>query len=95
MTSSASDPPEIRKSGKAGSGPFRVVGFATRFSERKGAAPVFAAGWRSRESLLAARRGDYPHGYYHSEDHPVVVMLAAEYDGDPAAVIHEFDPFQR
>ena len=23
------------------------------------------------------------------------VMLAAEYDGDPAAVIHEFDPFQR
>ncbi|MET4296310.1 hypothetical protein ABIB06_007070 [Bradyrhizobium sp. LB8.2] len=22
------------------------------------------------------------------------VMPAAEYDGDPAAVIHEFDPFQ-
>lgn len=66
---------EAGKAGRRASGfvSFRFPGFAARSSERKRAAPAFAAGWRSRESLLAARRGDYPHGYCHSEDHPVVL----------------------
>ena len=48
--------------------PFRLSGSAEPKSER--AAPVFVTGWKSRESLSAARRGEYRHGYRRSEDHP-------------------------
>ena len=37
---------------------FRVCGSV----ESKRAAPVFVTGWRSREGLPAARRGDYRYG---------------------------------
>ena len=68
------------KSGKSGRGgipascPSGSSALRRGVFERKRAAPVFVAGWRSRESLSAARRGDYPNGYCGSEDHPVVLV---------------------
>jgi hypothetical protein len=50
---------------------------------------AFANGWNLATTLMVcviifqAGTGEYG------------VIPAAEYDGDPAAVIHEFDPFQR
>ncbi|MCP3461087.1 hypothetical protein [Bradyrhizobium sp. CCGUVB23] len=50
---------------------------------------AFANGWNLAITLMVcviifqAGTGEYG------------VMPASEYDGDPAAVIHEFDPFQR
>ena len=58
----------------------RVVGVSTGCAtistprvpcdESERAAPVFVTGWRSRERLSAARRGEYRHGDRRSEDHP-------------------------
>lgn len=49
---------------------------------------AFANGWNLATTLMTCvvviliEAGNYG------------VVLAAEYDGDPSAVIHEFDPFQ-
>jgi hypothetical protein len=49
---------------------------------------AFANAWNLATTLMACvvifRAGTGGYG----------VMPAAEYDGDPAAVLHEFDPFQ-
>ena len=52
----------------------RFSGFPVlRPKQRKRAAPIFVTGWRPRERLSAARRGDYRDGYCRSENHPVVL----------------------
>lgn len=49
---------------------------------------AFANGWSLARTLMACvvifRAGRTGYG----------VMPATEYDGDPAAIVHEFDPFQ-
>lgn len=50
---------------------------------------AFANGWSLATTLMVCvvifRAGTSEYG----------VMVSSEYDGDPAAVIFEFDPFQR
>ena len=50
---------------------------------------AFANGWNLAITLMVCVVVS------HADASNFGVMLAAEYDGDPAAVIHEFDPFQR
>jgi hypothetical protein len=49
---------------------------------------AFANGWNLATTLMACVV------IFHADAGNYGVMLAAEYDGDPGAVIHEFDPFQ-
>ena len=50
---------------------------------------AFANGWNLAKTLMVCvvifRAGTGVYG----------AMPASEYDGDPAAIVHEFDPFQR
>jgi hypothetical protein len=48
---------------------------------------AFANGWNLAITLMVCVV------VFHADAGNFGVMLAAEYDGDPAAVIHEFDPF--
>ena len=47
---------------------------------------AFANGWNLAITLMVCVV------VFHADAGNFGVMLAAEYDGDPAAVIHEFDP---
>lgn len=49
---------------------------------------AFANGWNLATSLMVCVV------VFHADTGNCGVMLAAEYDRDPAAVIHEFDLFQ-
>jgi hypothetical protein len=49
---------------------------------------AFANGWSLATTLMVCVVVFYADAGIYG------VMLAAEYDGDPGAVIHEFDPFQ-
>ena len=49
---------------------------------------AFANGWNLATTLMVCVV------VFHADAGNYGVMLAAEYDGDPSAVIHEFDPFQ-
>ena len=47
-----------------------------------------ARGWNLAITLMVCV------AVFHADTGEYGVMPSAEYDGDPAAVIHEFDPFQ-
>ena len=49
---------------------------------------AFANGWNLAITLMVCVV------VFHADAGNYGVMLAAEYDGDPGAIIHEFDPFQ-
>ena len=49
---------------------------------------AFANGWNLAITLMVRVV------VFHADTDNYGVMLAAEYDGDPGAVVHEFDPFQ-
>ena len=49
---------------------------------------AFANGWNLATTLMVCVV------VFHADTGNYGVMLAAEYAGDPGAVIHEFDPFQ-
>jgi len=49
---------------------------------------AFANGWNLATTLMVCVV------VFHAGTGNYGVMLAADYDGDPAAVIREFDPFQ-
>jgi hypothetical protein len=50
---------------------------------------AFANGWNLATTLMVCVV------IFHADTGNFGVMPTAEYDGDPHAVIHEFDPFQR
>ena len=50
---------------------------------------AFANGWNLAQTLMACVV------IFHTGTGGYGAMPTTEYDGDPAAVIHEFDPFQR
>jgi hypothetical protein len=50
---------------------------------------AFANGWNLATTLMVCVV------IFHAGTGGYGVMLATEYDGDPAAIVHEFDPFQR
>ncbi len=47
-----------------------------------------ARGWNLATTLMVRIT------VFHAENGEYGVMPSAEYDGDPATIIHEFDPFQ-
>lgn len=49
---------------------------------------AFANGWNLATTLMVCVV------VFYADTGNCGVMLTAEYDGDPGAVIHEFDPFQ-
>jgi hypothetical protein len=48
---------------------------------------AFANGWNLATTLMVCVV------VFHADTGNYGVMLAAEYDGDPAAVIHDYDPW--
>ena len=50
---------------------------------------AFANGWNLARSLMVCVV------IFRAETGRYGAMPATEYDGDPAAIVHEFDPFQR